>query len=61
MSPRTNRPPLAAAREHATKALIEKHRAEHEALAQEYLDRKGWVREEVTTHRWTTVSKGEEG
>ena len=56
---RANRPPLATAREHATKALIEAHRAEHEALVQEYLDRAGWVREEVTTHRWKTTTPKE--
>lgn len=46
------RPPLKAAREHATKTLIKNHEEEHAALVQEYLDRAGWERVEVTTHRW---------
>lgn len=58
---RTNRPPLSAAREHATKALIAAHADEHQTLIEEYLNRAGWEYKSETRHRWVTVTKGEEG
>lgn len=53
------RPPLAAAREHATKELIKKYASEHEALTNEYLNRAGWEYKSETRHRWVSTSKGE--
>ena len=49
---KANRPPLAAAREHATKLLITNHADEHQGYVDEYLGRAGWVQKTVTAHRW---------
>lgn len=56
--PKTNRPPLAAARTEATKALIELHKAEHEQLIADWLAEAGWteVTEKVT--KWLPSQKG---
>jgi hypothetical protein len=56
-----NRPPLAAAREHATKTLIAKYADEHQSYVDEYLGRKGWHQEEVTRHRWVNAPATAEG
>lgn len=59
MSPRNNRPPLAAARTEATKALIEAHKAEHDDLIASWLAENGWEEERVTTTKWTNRPTGE--
>lgn len=51
--PRTNRPPLAAARTEATKALIELHKAEHDKLIADWLAEHDWIEERVTTTKWS--------
>lgn len=60
--PKNNRPPLAAARTEATKALIELHKAEHERLMEDWLAEAGWTETRQVTTKWTnesTLSKGD--
>lgn len=55
-----NRPPLSAAREHATKKLIAAHETEHFKYVDEYLADRGWEYKQEIRHRWVPT-KGEEG
>lgn len=55
---RTNRPPLAEARDYATKALIDEHKDEYQELVDNYLEIKGWTRQTETTQRWVNDTTG---
>jgi hypothetical protein len=55
--PRTNRPPLAAARTEATKALIELHKTEHEKLIADWLAEAGWTQTTITETKWAPAQK----